>query len=252
MISPGTPASGLTLQVYDLTATPGAARVVQDVVLLEPAGPQLSVRENVIFQNDGKLTYRDKANGSLRFYVPAAGKDTLRVSAIGSSGMPLEEPAVPTGQPDVYKVEFPIKPGETRFEVSYTVPFSSPGPFSGRSLQKGAPLRLVVPPGVSLSGDGLELLGQEPQSQASIYGVKTPDYKVEIQGAGSLGAAPGGNPDGGSGIEQILPRVNAGVYPIVGLALAVLALGFALLYRKSATPAQTTQPPAVRGSKRQT
>ena len=249
MLQPGAPSSGLTVMIYDSSTRPGAAKVIQDIVLLEPSGAQLSVRENFIWQNAGKLAYSDPANGTLRFYVPPEGKGALQVSATAPNGLPLEQSATPAGQTDVYKINFPIKPGDTTVEVSYAVPFTNPGAFSGRSLQKDAPLRLVVPQGVSLTGDGVESLGQEPQSQASIYGVKTPDYKVQIQGTGAMDAsATGGEEDSGSGLSEILPRVYDNLYPILGLALVILALGFALLYGMRKTSAQA--PPTPGSQKR--
>jgi len=236
MIQPGAPTAGLTVEVYDASARPGAAKVIEDVILLEPLGAELSVRENVIWQNGGKETFHDPAAGTLRFYAPPEAKDTLRVSATAPNGFALEQAAVPAGPRNVFKVDFPIKPGDTTFEVSYRLPFSSPGSFSGRAVQKDAPLRLAVPAGVSLTGAGLELLGQEPQSKASIYSVKTADYQVEIAGTGSMGtAAAGGAEDTGSGLDQILPRVYGSAYAILGLAFIILALGFVLLYRKRAT-----------------
>jgi len=250
IMQPGSPSSGLTLTIYDSGTRPGEAKVVQDIVLLEPAGAQLSVRENIIWQNDGKLTYTNPASGPTRVWVPADGKSTLRVSATPPNGLPLEQPASPAAQKDVYKVDFPIRPGETTLEAGYMVPFTSPGPFSGKSLQEGAPLRLVVPKGVTLQGDGLEFLGQEPQSQAFIYQVKSADYKVEIQGTAAAGSSED-EEGGGSGLSEILPRIYDNVYPILGLALAVLALGFVLLYRMRTTPPPTAQkPPAPRSKKR--
>jgi len=236
MVQPGTPSTGLTVQVYNASTRPGAAKVIEDVVVLEPLGAELSVRENVIWQNGGKETFHDPAAGTLRFHAPPEAKDTLRVSATAPNGLPLEQAAVPAGPRNVFKVDFPIKPGDTTFEVGYRVPFSSPGSFSGRAVQKDTPLRLAVPAGVVLKGEGLELLGQEPQSKASIYSVKTADYQVEIVGTGSMGTAPaGGAEDSGSGLDQILPRVYGSAYAILGLALVILALGFILLYRKKAT-----------------
>jgi hypothetical protein len=250
MWQPGSPSSGLQLDVYDASSKPDAAKAVQDIVLLEPSATQLSVRETVIWQNGGKTTFTNPATGTLRVHVPPEGKNSLRVSATPPNGLPLEQSASASDQQNVYRVDFPIKPGETSFEVSFQVPFSSPGVFSGRSLQKEASLRLVVPSGVTIKGDGLEPLGQEPQSQASIFGVKTRDYRVEIQG---MGAAPseGGEESASSGLNQILPKVYENVYAIIGLSLAVLALGFALLYRMRKAPAATVQaPPTPRSKKR--
>ena len=250
-LQPGSPSSGLTVTIYDSSARPGAAKVVQDIVLLEPAGTQLSVRENIIWQNDGKLTYSDPANGTLRLWVPPEGKSALRVSVTPPNGLPLEQSASPAAQTNVYKVDFPIKPGETTFEAGYVVPFTNPGSFSGKSLQKGAPLRLVAPQGVTLKGDGLEFLGQEPKSQASIYGVKSAEYKVDIQGTAAADAGSSEDEEGGgSGLDEILPRIYDNVYSVVGLALVILVLGFALLYRMHNAPSPSAQAPPVPRSKK--
>jgi hypothetical protein len=125
--------------------------------------------------------------------------------------------------------------------------------FSGKSLQDGAPLRLVAPMGVTLTGAGLESLGQEPHTQASVYGVKGQEYKVEIQGTGTLRAAQEAmEEDAGPSIEQILPRIYTKVYWIVGLGLGVLALGFILLYRRSSLmpPSSNSHPTTPRDKHR--
>ncbi len=53
-------------------------------------------------------------------------------------------------------MNYPLKPGETRFDVGYSLPAADT--FSGKSLNAGAPTRLVTPPAVTLSGDGVESL----------------------------------------------------------------------------------------------
>ncbi len=251
ILGSGAPTTGLTLDVFEVSAKPGAAKVVEDVVLLEPSGSQLVVRQNVIWQNTGKETYRDPAGGTLRFAAPPEAKDTLRVLATAPGGLPLEQSAAPAGAAGVYKVDFAIKPGETTFEVSYHVPFTAPGSFTGRTVQKDAPLRLAVPSGVALKGEGVSLLGQEPQSRASIYGVAGQEFSVSIEGTGAMGAgAATGEEAADSGFAQILPRVYDNVTAIVALGMAILALGFALLFRRTANPAAPATPPASPSGRR--
>lgn len=251
VVGSGASTTGLTLDVFDVTSRPGAARVTEDVVILEPLGAQLSVRQNVVWQNPGRETYRDAAAGTLRFWAPAEAKDSLRVTATAPGGLPVEQTAQAAGAPGIYKVDFPIKPGETNFEVSYTVPFAAPGPFTGRTLQKDAPLRLAVPAGVAVKGAGLTLLGQEPQSRASVYGVAGQEYQVELEGSGSMAASAPAEDEAGSGLAQILPRVYDNVYAIVGFGMTILALGFALLLRKTAPAAAPGRPKAAPAGKRQ-
>jgi hypothetical protein len=252
MLTPGSPTSGLSVEVFDSSRKPGEARIAQHMVLLEPVGNELRVSENVVFQNTGRTSYNDPANGTLRVFLPEAARGQARVRVTAPGGLPVERSAEKTPRAGAYKIDFPIKPGETRFDITYSMPFTSPGSYSGKVLHKDGPVRLVVPAGVSLSGGGLKPLGQEPQTQASIYEIESGDYKVELQGTGSLRAGAAADEESGPSIEQILPRVYNNVAWIVGLSLAILLLGFMLLYRRapSVPPAGIPRPAAPRGKRR--
>ncbi len=252
MLQPGAPTSGLTFPIYNATSKPGTAKVTEDIVLLQPGASEMTVQEIIVFQNDGKLVYQDAANGTVRFFVSGSAASPARVTVTEPSGLPLDQSAEKTGQDNVYKIVYPIKPGQTRIDIGYSVPYTSPGAFSGRTLQKDTPMRLAVPQGVSLKGDGLQLLGQDPQSQASIYSVKSLDYKVELEGTGSMAAASSDQEDSGSSFSEILPRIYDNSYAILGLAFGILLLGFIMLYRRDAAPvpAPATPKPAAPRSKR--
>ncbi len=252
MLSPGSPLTGVTVDVYEPTSKPAAARVTQNMVLLEPTQNQLFVTENVVFQNDGKLTYNDPKNGTVRVFVPPPAQGKIQVSATAPGGLPVQRSAEKTGEANVFKVDFPVKPGETRIDISYSMPLTAPGLFSGRAMQRDGPTRLVVPAGVTLKGDGLEPLGREPQTQASIFGVKGREYKVEISGAGTLRAAQeAAEEESGPSLDQILPKVYNRMYWIVGLGLAILLLGFVVLYRAGSTaPAPEASPAVAKGKRR--
>jgi hypothetical protein len=209
MLPPGAPANNVQLEIYDSSTKPGAARVAQHMVLLEPAGAQLAVSETFFLDNTGNVAWHDPENGTLRFYVPEAGKGSMRVMATAPQGMPVQRAAQAANPAGVYKLNFPIKPGETRIDVSYTVPFTAPGPFSGRTMAQGVPTRIVVPNGVTLTGEGLKPLGSEPSTQAAIFETAAQAFQVNIQGSGALRAAATGEAEdeGGPSIQEILPRV---------------------------------------------
>ena len=234
-LPPGSPTSNLQIQVYSSSKQPGKARVAQHLVLLEPSGGQLGVRESFIFNNDGATTYNDPDGGTLRFYVPDAAKTTTSVQCTAPQGMPIQRAAEKAGPADVYKVDFPIKPGETRIDVSYAMPFESPGAFSSKVFYKGGPTRLFVPTGVTLSGDNVKSLGQEPSTQLGVYETAEAAYKVDVTGSGTMPTAGGGGDENaGPGLQQILPRVYDRLEWILASAFAALTLGFILLYRKQA------------------
>jgi hypothetical protein len=216
------------------------------MVLLEPVEGQLVVRESLIVQNSGDSPFVDAKNGAVRVFVPDAGASSLTVTALaqGQSGVDLKPS--PAGLRQVYKADFALPPGETRFDFSYSMPFKNPGTFSGKILHRDGAVNLVVPAGVSLKGDGLEPVGQEPQTQAAIYAIKVPNYTVELQGTGTMSAMPAAQEDPGSSLDEIQPRIYDRVYAILGLSLGILGLGFVLFYRMGA-PAPASVPDAKRG-----
>jgi hypothetical protein len=227
-------------------ATAPSAGVTQHMVLLEPAENQLVVRESLIVQNGGNAPFVDAKNGPVQVFVPDAGVSSLTVTVLaqGQPAVALKPSA--TGLRQVYKVDFPLPPGETRFDFNYSIPFKNPGTFSGKILHRDGAVNLVVPAGVSVKGDGLEPAGQEPQTKAAIYEIKVPNYTVELQGTGTMAAAPADQEGPSSSLDEILPRVYGSLYPILGLSLGILALGFVMFYRMSA-PAPANAPDAKRG-----
>ena len=67
------------------------------------------------------------------------------------------------------------------------MPFTSPGTFEGKSLYKGGPTSLIAPQGVTDQGRGARIARPGAAHQrASIYQTTAADYKLEIEGTGSL------------------------------------------------------------------
>jgi hypothetical protein len=236
VVMPGAPRNGLEVDVFQATNKPGTAKVSQHFIVLQPGTSEMAVSEGILYQGDPKLTYNDAANGSFRFYLPPEAHEKVSVTINAAGGMPIQRPAQKTNQPNVYKVDYPIKPGETRFDVNYTVPVTSPLIFSSKILHAEGASDLVIPTGVTIKGDDIELAGQEPKTQASIYRIKGSEFKVAVEGIGSLqpaaGDASGGEDDNGAPtIQEVKPRIYDRLYLILGIAFATLAAGSVVLYR---------------------
>lgn len=236
LVQPGAPTTGLEIDVYDSSRNPGAARVSQHLIVLEPSGDQLGVTETFFVSNGGKTTHVDPARGTLQFYRPPEARGGDQVSCTAAGGVPLQRAAEKTARADVYRVDFPVRPGETRFDVKYLLAFANPGVFRGRTLQEGAATRLIAPRGVTLTGDALTAAGVEPSTQAAIYNVSASEFEVQVAGSGSIRS----EEESGPGVEQILPRVYDRLVLILGLAAAILILGFVMLLRRGASPAAKT------------
>jgi 5-hydroxyisourate hydrolase-like protein (transthyretin family) len=242
MIMPGTPSTGLQVEVYDATKKQ-VAQVSQHMILVQPSPTELNVNETFLLQGDPKQTYVDPENGTLRLFLPKGVKGDLSVQATGPGGMPVTRALEKTKTPNVYKVDYPIKPGETRIDLTYAVPSSGTPPvLEGRVLHKEGKTRLVAPNGVTLKASNISDIGKEPQSQASIYDLNGDTYKVEVSGTGSLQpAAPADTSQeedaGQPQITQEPAHVYHKIYWIMGLSFAILGLGTYLLASRSQVPA---------------
>ncbi len=255
MLPPGSPRTALQVDVYNSQAAPGDAKVTQHMLLFESADGKLMMNENIVYENTGKLTFNDPTGGTLRFYLPPETEGKVKVMGTAPGGMPVERAAAPTKTANVFGVDFPIRPGETRFQLVYEMPLPSPAVFSGKVLHKEGTTRLVSPKGVTLKGDGVSELGREPATQAAIYNLTKQDFRVEIEGSGTLRDASNSSApaeDEGTGIQEIMPRVYTKLPVVLALAFAILLLGFVLLYRGTSAPAETANgaPPAAAKGKR--
>jgi hypothetical protein len=235
-LPPNAPHSGVEMVVYDVRPKLDAARVAQHIVFLESDGQQLVESEMIIYQNTSQLTWYNPKVGTARFFLPAGVEPNqvkARVTAPG--GLPLERELTPSGAKGVYSIDYPVKPGESRFEITYVAP--QPAEFAGRILDTGAPVRLVLPAGMEATGEAIQPLGKEPQTGFLIYDIKQASFQVAVTGSGRLRAAEAQSQeqaeDDGPTIETILPPgYERDLYKVLALCLAILALGFVAMYLK--------------------
>ena len=234
VLAPGMPSTGITLDVYNASPEPGDVRVSKHMILFEPTGQELVVNEAYIVSNTGKTAWNDPANGTLHFFLPAGIKGQVQVSATQPGGQPLQQLAQKTGQADVFKINFAMRPGDTRVDLTYTATYQEGKPYAGKIVSNDKDTYLIVPDGVTLTGENLIDLNQEPRTRAHLYGLKGNAYEVTFAGSVSprnTEASTDAENDGQPPIQQIMPRLFTQAKLILALALGILALGFVLLYR---------------------
>ena len=215
------------------------------VVIVEPGTQEMVVRESFQFVNDATppVTF-SSADGTLQFYLPGEAGGNVEVSGTGPAGMPLRSTALPTGIPDLHRVDFPLKPGESRIDLQYSMPYEDGVDLVVRTAYQGLESRVAAPLGVTVEGVGIRDLGQEPTTQASIWAIPPdPSVTLSITGVGQLSPSAGGAENSGSsGDFRIAPApIAEELVWIVGLAIGIFAVGFLHLW--SAKPPGTPDKP---------
>ena len=183
------------MDVYNTSKQQGEAKITNHMVLFEPANGQMTVNETYILVNASKTAWNDSDQGTLKFFLPAGAGGKAQVQATAPGGMPIGAGVLKTGKPDIFGVDFPVKPGETRIDVTYATPYTAGQPFAGKVPSKDENTYLIAPNGITLEGKGLNDLGTEPRTQAHIYGLTGSSYEIALSGA--VAARPGGDASGG-------------------------------------------------------
>src|SRR5262249_53554224 len=100
-----------------------------------------------------------RADGNFNVNIPQ-NAELKQIAAAGPAGMPVVQAPIDKGKNN-YSIAFAFKPGESDIRLSYELPYSSNSASVKLTANYSGRLLLVAPPGVSLSGDGLQSAGQQ-------------------------------------------------------------------------------------------
>jgi hypothetical protein len=234
---PGRPTTGIQFQIYESAAKAPEGMQMAHLIMIEPSPTSLEVSETFLIRNQSATTFQDSSNGTAQFYPPKAAGDKVQVSVTPPTQMTISRAAEKGAKPGSFKVNYPARPGETRFDMHYTLPASET--FSTKVVDSGRPTMVVTPLSVRLSGKGIKEAGVEQDVQARVYEVTAPAFEVKIEGTGSIRERQQGKPSpdedpGQPKTTEILAKIYDRMYWILGLTFGILALGGTLLFRKGA------------------
>ena len=122
-IQPGT--QSVEMDVYSAAADVEGVTLAQDVqeIQTDPGGSMLRVTEHFLVKNQSSPARTLFNEHPFVFYLPEGAKvDGATAQAPG--GMGVATPLVPTGEPNQYTMIFPIRPGDTEFNLWYQVPYT--------------------------------------------------------------------------------------------------------------------------------
>ena len=157
---PGT--TQIDVDVYDAAETLSGVSQSIDVMRLEADGGNMRIVEMFSMNNSSQPPRTLMGAKSFEMVLPEGAQITQALAA-GPGGMPVNSPPVPTGEKNHYTFLFPIRPGETRFQVGYTMPYSGSATLSPKVLRSTDNFAVSVPKSMQLtpaSGSKLEAKGQ--------------------------------------------------------------------------------------------
>jgi hypothetical protein len=270
--------SSVNIDVYDVAPKVDGVHIYADVSRIETNQQGLSVTESWFIRNESKPPKTQFGPQAFPFYLPE-GAVLEGSTATGPGGMAVSDAPVPLGDKDHYAFLFPVRPGETRFQVGYHIPYSGSLALHARVTLPADNVAVMLPKGMSFSGSSFQPLpadANEPGVNTWLATNVAPNKSLDftVSGSGSMpreqqgqaenaqgggpgmggpadqtGAAgqapdqtarPGGGLGNPNGTPDPLDKYKGWILSGLGLAL-VIGAAFMLRSRPGAHPASTPQ-----------
>lgn len=276
MAPPGT--SNVAIEVYDAAKKVDRIEGTANVIRIQADGSSLQVVELFAVKNASSPPRTLTADPGFEVAIPE-GAQLSGADAQGPNGQPISispQQLAPKGH---YSLTYPLKPGETRFQVAYELPYHGEATFSPTLLHSWNHVVLVLPPTIVWKPKNAALFRHMEDQQGGEGNVQVAsrvkpgqDLSFRISGTGSFpnpeeaaqsGSAQSGppsnrdsRPGGGLGPPIDAPDALAKYRWVILGALAVVLAGGAYIsvtrgpkpvVASPAPPAQTTSTAAATG-----
>jgi hypothetical protein len=223
MAPPGT--TSLEVQVYDVGKKIEGIEVVADIMRVQTEHGQLEVTRKFAVQNSSKPPRTQENVRNLEFYVPEGAK-VGEGSALTEHGNPLKTAPVREGEKNRYSFNFPLRPGITRFQVSYKLPYSGRASIDPQSLYALQHFVAIVPKSMefaAMPGANFKPMNDpnQPDANVQVASATTVDQTLafKISGEGVLQArVEGGGTQGEGASAQSESRPGSGLEPPIDAA----------------------------------
>jgi hypothetical protein len=225
MAPPGT--TSVELEVFDVAKKVDGIQVVADIMRIQAAQSQVMITREFGVQNTSNPPRTQMNEHNLEFYVPA-GAQIIDESATATTegGNPLKSAPVPEGEKNRYSFIFPLRPGLTRFEVSYQLPYSGSANIDPKSLYPLQHFVVMTPKAMQFtaaaSTSGFKPINypNEPDAAVQVASDTTPGENLafKISGEGTLaGDQQAGGQDANQGEQSSPPGAQSTARPGGGL-----------------------------------
>ncbi|HLK06320.1 MAG TPA: hypothetical protein VKV30_00195 [Candidatus Angelobacter sp.] len=247
-------ATTVDITVYDAATQVEGLVTDARVFHLQASGGSMDVQESYILNNQSQPPRTKIGNQTFAITLPD-GAQMGEASLTGASGMPLTVAAVPSGAKDRYAYDFAIKPGQTRFEVTYKVPYSGSHEFSLKPESPLNELGVLLPKSMKFNGLSGGFAQDVDEAGLAVFFAKNvpanQEVKFSVSGEGLIPNEPpgGGNPgqpageSGGAPIPSSSGGTREALWFIVGALVILIGGGAFVMWRKSASARAAAQDP---------
>jgi len=160
------------IQVYDVAPKVTGLSVTADVLRFQAdSGTMQGVRLFVV-DNASSPATTQMNDHNFEFYLPPGAK-IEQLQARAPNGQPISAEAVPQSEKNRYAIAFPLRPGETQFQLEFTLPYSGEIKIDPKPLYSAQHLVIVLP-------QTMQFTAANPPSFESMHDPSQGDSTVEV------------------------------------------------------------------------
>lgn len=204
MAPPGT--TSVEAMVFDVAKKVAALGVTADVMRVQAESGNLEVIRLFAVNNTSKPPVTQMNDQNFEFYLPE-GATVDQAMARTAGGQPITATAVPQKEKNRYAFIFPLRPGETQFQISYHLPYSGQATLDPKSLYPLEHFVVMLPKSMQFAGvapESFQSMQDPEQSEATVQVSQKalPGQSLAFKVSGS-GVLPSKNESAGGGGQAI-------------------------------------------------
>ena len=201
MITPGS--TNIDLDVYEASATLEGISGSADVVKIQTQASTLQVIELFAVKNASSPPRALASPATFEFALPD-GAQIDGADAQGPNGQPISATPNPTKAANHYAFSYALKPGETRFQVSYHLPYTGMAAFSPQLTRPFDHYVLVLPTTMTFTpkdAKAFQAMTNQPGStvEVSLHAKVGQDIGYSVSGTGTVQEEQAQGPQSGDG-----------------------------------------------------
>ncbi len=193
MAPPGT--TSVDMEVYDVGKKIDGITVTADVMRFQAKDNQLEGIRLFAVSNNSTPARTQMNDQNFEFFLPD-GATIDQSMAMTAGGQPINSDPIPQKEKNRYAFIYPLRPGETQFQVVYHLPYSGSATVAPKLLYPAQHFVVMVPRSMTFtadSGTAYQAMDDPRQSDAIVQvasnAVAQQSLGFKISGTGSLGEA---------------------------------------------------------------
>ena len=209
MAPPGT--TSVEAQVYDVAKKVDGLSVTADVMRVEAQENVLKIVRLFAIDNKSNPPKTQMNDQNFEFYLPESA-EIDQAMAKTAGGQPINATAVPQKEKNRYAFIFPLRPGETQFQIEFHLPYSGQASLDPKSLYPADHVVVMLPKSMQFSGPASFQSMQDPgqsDSQVEVVSNAQPSQSLAFKVSGT-GVLPARGEGGGGGNQGVGGAQTAG------------------------------------------